>query len=435
MITLRGASSYTPVLVCLLAVSLCSLCAACASLDTLADYAEDITQLEARQQANPDDPEPLRKLGAIYLKTKRPQQAHDYLSKAFALDPTHSQTRLRLGLAKEALDDRQSALDLYSQYADVPRTSRYRRRMHGRYRQLLRAVAREEITRRLDAERGIETLEVIPEAVAVYPLAYTRDGPDSLLGQGLAEMIMLDLAQVERVRVVERVRREVLMEELKRRGHAGFNQTSVPEMGRWLGAGGVVVGTYDVSASTLTVQTEFLDVTSERRGRGGGSDDLEDLFQLKTALVFDLLENQMIISVTEEERRAIETVPTMDYQAFLAFSQGLHQEEQGNLEEALQHYQDAFSSDPNFLRAQDNLDAIEGERDMEGTTQVMIGIELPDVSPSGTLIDLLGDHTSLLNENINSHFTPGLDAREPASETTIRAGPIPVPPPPPSGGQ
>ena len=68
--------------------------------------------------------------------------------------------------------------------------------------------------------------------------------------------------------------------------------------------------------------------------------------------------------------------------------------------------------------------------------QAVIGVEIV-LPPSGSAIDILNDHTLLLNENIDSYFIPGLEAREPAPETAIRAGPIPVPPPPPprSGGQ
>ena len=103
---------------------------------------------------------------------------------------------------------------------------------------------------------------------------------------------------------------------------------------------------------------------------------------------------------------------------------------------ALQNYQAVLSSNADFLQAQDHIDAIEGEQEMGGSTQAVIGVEIV-LPPSGSAINILNEHTLLLNENIDSYFIPGLDAREPAPEIAIRAGPIPVPPPPPprSGGQ
>ncbi len=420
----------------LLIVVLCLLLAAgCTSVRFGEETEQEaMMRLQERLTEDPGDAEALRDMGVLHLRADRYTEAYDHLKKAFARHDDDPETLFYLGMASEMVGKRQTALRLYGRYAEASRLSPYRRRMEGRYRWLLRVMAREEMQRRLaqEDERGGDRS---PRIVAVFPLVYQGASEQyAPLGSGLSEMISVDLAQVGRLRVVERVRLQALMAELELAQSAYVDPATAPRAGRLLGAGRVVGGSYNVLAEeALRLDAALADAGRYPRleSRTGA---LSDLFRLEKEVVFRLID-EMDIELTPEERRAIEEVPTRNLQAFLAYSRGLEEEGSGLFAAAAASYQRAAELDPNFQEAAARAEAAAGLEAMAGSTEEALDKALDGEPFSTSSIDLLQRRMRLLNGSIGFLFFPGDEARQPASEAAdaVREG-LPGPPAPPPRG-
>lgn len=412
-------------------------CASTRGTEDVADYDAELRQLMREAAERPEDPEPFREMGIIYLRTGKYSQANENLEKAFARDRDDPGTRYYLALSNEKLDKTQTALRLYGQFQDVPSDSPYRALMEGRYGYLTREVAREEMQQLLAAEDTLSTNRLVPHAVAVFPLNFLGEQRRySPIGRGLAEMISVDLANVKGLIVVERVRLQALLNELELARSAYVDPSTAPRVGRLLAAGRIVGGTYDVQDDDLRVDASLWDTEKatmpEFEAQSGA---LRNYFRLQKQLVFALLD-EMGIELTPEDREQIEYVPTENLQAFLAFSRGLEQEDIGNFEAASQFFREASQLDPEFQEASDKAEATEHTAEVAGTFGTALGAALEYETPiqPGPTIDPLQIRTQHLNSNIGSFIVPGLDNREPDAEAATGEasfGGLPDPPPPP----
>jgi len=322
-----------------------------------AAFEEEETRLENRLSDNPKDGAALRDLGFIYLQTDRPSQAYDALKKAYAQRPDDPKVLFSLGLASEQVGRREAALKLFGKYGDVPADSRYRTLMEGRYEWLSRQQAErqaQELVAQEQKRPGEVRGDVSPNTVAVVPIQYQGgDEQYQALGRGLAEMLTTDLANVGRLKVVERVRLQALLDELKLAQSDYVDQSTAPRVGQLLGAGRLVGGSYLVADEEVRLQVTLANVaTGERMPQlEDQRASIDDLFDLQTKVTFSIID-QLGVELTAQERAAIEEVPTQSIQAFLAYSRGLMEEDRGNYGAAAEHYQQAQSIDPNFEQAQ-----------------------------------------------------------------------------------
>lgn len=393
-------------------------------------YQAEERQLEQHISDNPQDGEALRDLGVIYMRTGRSSQAYDTLKKAFSHLPNDPQTLFFLGLASEKVGRRQAALKLFRRFDQVPEDSRYRSLMEGRYDWLVREQARRSAQELMAQEQqtGDQVGDrVSPRTVAVMPFEY-QGGEDRYapLGRGLAEMLSTDLSHVGRLQVVERVRLQAILNELELAQSEYVNSATAPRVGRLLGAGRLVGGTYLVTEDEeLRMHVSLADVTS-----GGQEPQLDDrrggiaeLFQLQKEVTFAVVD-RIGVELTSQERAAIQEVPTENLQAFLAYSRGLLEEDRGNYGAAAQHYQEAQQLDPNFeaategQRKSQNLSAASGSQE-NAMSQAPEG----DVPEPESTVDPVEERLSSMGANPSPDIEDdeeetGNEERDPAQEAT-----------------
>jgi tetratricopeptide (TPR) repeat protein len=399
-----------------------------------------IVDLEEEVARTPDDAEALSDLGVLYLRRDSVRQAARVLAQAYDYEPEDAQTLYFLGLAREKQGRVQDALALYQQYPSVSRRSDFRALMQGRYDILVRQQARREIEQLLAREDSLAAVGddgLSPDVVAVFPLSYQgseeRYAP---LGRGLAEMVLVDLAQVERVQVVERIRLQALLQELELARSEYIDPETAPRSGRLLRAGRVTGGSYDVLADeTLRIDAQLWSaIDRAMTPLDAQTGELGAFFRVQKALVFTLLQ-AMGIELTPEEQEEIERVPTQNLQAFLAYSRGLEEEDAGNYAAAQGHYQVAADLDPEFQQAGTKATEMQGLTSTVGPPESALQNALPLVPPPTPSVDLLGDRIRNLNSGMGTSATPSTGERQPAEEGTSTAPPVlPAPPGPPGSG-
>ena len=390
-------------------------------------------RLEARLVANPGDAEALRDIGVIYLRTSRYADAADYLQRAFANGADDPKTLLHLGLASESIGRRETAVRLYERYAAVPRLSPYRKLMEGRYHTLSRRIAQDEVRAQLvrEAEIGGETS---PRILAVVSFNYQGgDNQYAPLGRGLAEMLTVDLAKVPGLQLVERVRLQTLLDELELGQTEAIDASSAPRMGRLLGAGRLIGGSYNVlsgenlsvDAAVVSVEDATLPAVESRAG------SVSDFFRVQKEIAFALIE-ELGYTLTPEQREQIERDATQSMQAFLAYSRGLQEEDDGNFDAAAEHFRQAHRIDPNFEAAAERQETAEGMRDAGGMPEDVIAQAVRQEIIGEQPLNLMQNRVHTLGESVGASVLPGQDARKPFVDATDGGGTrLSDPPPPP----
>jgi TolB-like protein len=294
-------------------------------------------------------------------------------------------------------------------------------------------------------EQGLVKQKTPSNAVAVFPLTY--DGTDekfSALGLGLAEMMTSDLGQVKKLKMVERLRVDELLSELKFSASAAVDPSSAPRMGKFLSAGKIVGGRYSIGGdNNLRVDIATLDIARDSVPKSTTENDaLDNLFKLQKEVVFKLVKD-MGITLTREEVEAIQRVPTRNLQAFLAYSKGLEKEGQGDFEAAGVYYKQAGTIDPGFTPAKSKAvtaDAIAAAGPSKETALAAATKVSPGPAPD-TERERRGDKQHLMNQRltkltklISLGFLPGMDDRKPAQQASdigAAFSTLPDPPPPP----
>ncbi|GAB4341656.1 MAG: hypothetical protein Kow0037_28450 [Calditrichia bacterium] len=253
--------------------------------------------------------------------------------------------------------------------------------------------------------------------------------------------MITDLSQVQGLTVIERVRLQALLDEMALGQSGVVDALSAPRLGKLLGAGKMVRGSYNVlGKNQLRLDVAFWDVLQRQFPQATTQTDvLDNLFKLEKDMVIRLLA-EMGIEPTPQERERIQRVPTKNLQAFLAYCMGLQEEDAGNFEAAARYYRQAARLDPGFQPAGQKAEEMGALESAAGSKEnLAASLGGPKSTPS-TGIDLVNNRLQNLNGSLGSTFVPGQDSREPAQEAgqssggaIIGGGALPEPPQPPGG--
>lgn len=411
-------------LVCLVVCAACATTPPPAALDP-----SDAPALRERVERDASDAGAHRDLGGIYLTQGRHDEATPLLQRALALDSADTRTLLYTGLLYEQTGQPARALGFYARYTTAPRSDRARLLLRGRYEHLTRAQIRQEIQDAAIAEDSLGGAGVLADAVAVFPMRLTSgDEEYRRLGRAMATFILRDLSQVQALTVVERLRLDVLLQEIDLVRKGVVDPATAPRSGRLVGAGTVVTGAYAVSDDDrfhldLVLQDPRADL------RELSADDLlAAFFSVQKDAVFQILD-ELDVEPTAAERRRILEVPTADLQALLAYARALADEDAGRYGDAADAFADALQAAPDLPEVADRAEEAEA----------LALAEDPEA-----LIDRLASRSTAYRHLLLGQSLGLLTDRSPAreGETDIPCGPDvicgdglgPTPPAPPPGG-
>jgi TolB-like protein len=167
------------------------------------------------------------------------------------------------------------------------------------------------------------------------------------LRKALAAMIITDLSKAKGIQVVERVRLQKLLDELKLGQSGVVDPATSPRIGRLLGAGKVVSG------SMLGAGADDLHIlrilTSVSTGKDLGDQDArgktEEFFKLQKAIVFGILKD-LGIRLTPADEQIINRYATRSYQGLLLYGEGLDWQDLGEWDKAINAFTRCVNIDP-----------------------------------------------------------------------------------------
>jgi TolB-like protein len=365
------------------------LCLGCAG--RAASGPEAIARLERERATHPRSEPVLRSLGIAYYKSGSFKEARAALDNATTLDPRDGTAALYLGLTAEAQNDIAAAMRAYASYVQYGRTTRVRGALESRLAALQRRELREAARAQVRSDQQIAPVAGSPNVVAVLPLSFSgSDTSLKALERGFAELLTTDLARSSRLTVVERLRLQAILDEMKLQSAGATDSSTNVRAGRMLQAGRIVEGSIIQQGQELRVDAAIIDVPSTQL-TAATSDDraLDELFTLEKNIVLGLIQ-QLGITLTTAERNAIEQRATRSLAAFLAYSRGLILDDDGQIEQADVFYREAMRLDPSFSAARSRSQ--EATRIIAGNQLNAHGVEN---SLAGTAEGRLVDQASL----------------------------------------
>jgi TolB-like protein len=314
----------------------------------------DVASLEAQRQQRPNDPAVLTRLGIAYYDSRDYAKSRDVLRSAAVIESRSFPAAVYLGLAYEELGVLDSARASYTRAATLTSSSAQRNELNGRLGLLTRKELQQDARNALSQEATLANTPPVQNTIAVFPFRY-RGANEELrpLERGLSHLVLTDLSKVAQLRLLERERVQVLIDEMRLTDSNRVEASTGARSGRMLRAARVVQGSLQDQAQRLRLDANVIDATSSTiTATGAATDRLQQLFEVEKQVVFQLLE-RMGINLSAAERRAISERPTADLQAFLAFSRGLEAEDRGDFAEAANQFNAALQRDPNFRSARD----------------------------------------------------------------------------------
>lgn len=402
------------------------------------EYPRAIRELKLAIAENYRDVEAIRDMGVALYHTGKLNLAQAFLKLAVSRRPGDRMANYYLGLVYEQRGLIDDAIKQYSRYTSISPFNDLRKTIQGRLQVLTRQRMAEQIKTLVSQEGALETSPVDSTTIAVLYFANLSQNPDwTPLQKGLTDMLITDLSQVHTLKLVERARLQMLLDEMGLGMSGLVLESTAPRMGRMIGAARVVQGTFNgADASSVRIDARLADIRSGMSADAKNiTGSLLEFYQLEKDLAFNLID-VLGVRLTREERDAIQRVPTKDLIAFMAYCRGLDYEDKGQWELAGHEFSTAAQLDPGFTQAREGVDrstafstfsakpvappptAFRGaNREQTATASDERTGQAPAVSET---IDLM----SRTATNVTPGFFPGLESREPTAAGTTTYGNI-----------
>ncbi len=333
-------------------------------------YEEAIPLYREYLAEHPDQFRVRSRLGFASLKTGRMDEAIVELEKALDQEPGDPFSVLYLGMAHLNKEEIGKAIQLWQGYRN-----RNQPRVEAEINRLLTILQVADSQRRAQESLSMEDqlMTVKPDANTLAVCYYDDLSPDKSLGafqKGLAAMVITDISRIKSLKVVERIRMQALLEEMKL-GQTGIvDERTAPRVGRLLGAESIIAGNLTVGSIQVTTT-----VTSSTRGSAKSvtvSVEKEKFYELSGRIALGVAK-AMSIPLSPDEIAAIGVPQTTSYDAFIYYGQALDALDAGDWQKAKDLFEKAVEEDPQFGMARRGRDMCPDE------------IWLPNISDLGSM--------------------------------------------------
>jgi len=319
------------------------------------DYYQAESYFQQALEKNPDDIVARRGLGRAYYHQKKYDEAVQQLELARRSAPEDGTTTLYLGLCREAQKDYAGAAGVYEMFLAGKAKGKIAQQIKGRLLFVRNEDMRRRVQEAIEFESQLATDTSAAMTIGVLPFASLGESIDSLrpLALGLAALVSSDLGRVHSLKLVERAELNIILEELARVEQGVTAAESAPRIGKLIGASNLVDGSVAFTGQdNIAVQSGIVNTDKALYNEALQSEDqLKNIWRLEKQITFAVLDS-LGVSLTPEERNAIEKIPTENFEAFLAFSRGIEQLELGNYEAANEYFNQAGQLDPGFQQVE-----------------------------------------------------------------------------------
>ncbi len=345
----------------------------------------EVPVLEAQYRSSPGDATLRARLGAAYRAAGRPNDAVTLLRPFATAGTALPAGSVTLAGAYEDLQQFGEARTIYASLSETA-TGRLQREVSARMLALDRLELQAAVRNAIAREEELRAATPPADAVGVFPFLFESTNESfAPLSRALAALLGVDLAQTDRLRVVERAQLQYLLDELQLAESARVDTLTAARAGHLVGAGRIVQGRIDGAADEIRLQAAVVTVGGAEAVRVLDEEGrLNSLFDMEKQLALDIYD-ALGIQLTVAERQRVNRRQTQNIQALLAFGYGLEAADAGRWDEALERFAEASRLDANFELNQDWITRVEATRTFEaqgsqGLLQIALGgpTDLPD---------------------------------------------------------
>lgn len=317
---------------------------------------EDIPQLRSELREEPGAVAIMVRLGEAYRRASRPGEARSLLEEARRRAPERPAPAFYLGLLHEDEQRYEEARAAFRRFLRLGGSDRLRAAAEKRLALLRRRALLASLRRTLERERELRDRTPQAGTVAVFPFGYQGEDPRFRpLSRALAEFLVTDLSQTDRLTVLERSRVQLLLDEMELSESRYADPETAVRSGRLLGARNLVQGVIGGGQEALAVDASVVDASEPAPDRlapvVSARRPAEEIFEIETDIALAVYRD-LGVSLTSAERARITGHPTEDLDALLAFGRGLIAQDTAAYGVAAQHYREAARLDPAFSEAE-----------------------------------------------------------------------------------
>jgi len=183
-----------------------------------------------------------------------------------------------------------------------------------------------------------------------------ESGNSAPLGKAVSAMLITEFSSGGGVRVVERQDLRRVLEEQRLALSGRVDEATAIEVGKLLGAQYMIFGQVSSFAGTARMDIRAVNSeTSQTQEAQKLSGDIEDLLDIVVRIADNFVEELDLPAPSE--RPDLEPIPV---QATIAFSRGVDFEDKGDVEQAIQFYQQALELHPSHRDARLALERLQG---------------------------------------------------------------------------
>ena len=321
-------------------------------------YEEAISLYEEYLAEHPDSVRGQCKLGFAYLKTGRLDEAVSTFERVLATKPGEPYATLYLGITYLSKNELGKTIEVWQQYRDT-RNPLVEEEIRRQLTLVQIAESQRQAARALTEERRLATAQPHGNTIAVcYYDDCSSDQRFRAFQKGLAAMVITDLSKIESLDVVERLRLQALLAEMKL-GQTGIvEESTAPRVGRLLGAENLVIG--NLMPGSIQAATTLASATTNGiKGTAAAAVTEEDFYTLPAMIARQVAEI-LGIALSPGEEEALHIPHTTQYEAFICFGKALDAMDAGRWEEAKNLFDRAVEIDPDFDLAREGSDSCPG---------------------------------------------------------------------------
>ena len=360
------------------------------SLVKKGQYTSAIEQLKLAENEERRNWKIKRELGIALYRNNEFDKAIKKLKESLRIQARNGRTLLYLGLSYESKQMFPAAINVYNLYITLSFLDPLKKELQARIRDIHLKELQQEVRNNLsDFEKG-NRKPLEPNTVAVIYFRNISKWQDiDPVSKGICEIMATDLSKVKSLRLVERAKLQILLDELKVPASEFIDSSYSLRTGQILGASRLVSGGIERLNETELQMNAGVVVTETGQIQGDGAlarGTISELLRMEKILIFDLIDD-MGIKLTQAENDAIRPLPTKNALAFISFSRGLDFEDKGLLENARAEYAKAVELDPGFSIARRKLNLISIKRLSISTIEKLASYEERLASTEPTLLD------------------------------------------------
>ncbi len=253
------------------------------------DYESAIREFRQILERKPNDPYTLTSIGISYYFLKNYSDAISYLKASKEANPRMIDTYVYLGMSYEQQGKYKEAIREYDECIALRPEKSLAKKIEQRRIFLARELTKTEVKEALQNEaKLVSDIEKIPDnTVAV--MYFTNVGALrelDLLGKGLAGMLITDLSKAKAITLVERIKIQDLLKEIKLEG---VDKDTSARPGMLLGASKIITGSFNSSdGKDLDIVSSItMTKTKTSRPSKGVSGLLKELFNMEKILLLE----------------------------------------------------------------------------------------------------------------------------------------------------